>query len=171
MLGCFLLSPFSAWHILGLMHRYDKNYEEAIKCYKSALRIDKENFQILRDLALLQLQCRQFDGIIETRKRILLSHPTAPFNWISIVIAYHMSGNLKQALDTLNGYLDLFKNISDPAQDHLYYKVTIMEEMGLYVEAMEFMKRNMRKQSTRRFIETFGKQLVSSPYLSVLLFL
>jgi tetratricopeptide (TPR) repeat protein len=38
-----------------LLHRSDRNYEEAIKCYKQALRIDKENFQILRDLALLQV--------------------------------------------------------------------------------------------------------------------
>ncbi len=139
------------------MHRYDKNYEEAIKCYKSALRIDKENFQILRDLALLQLQCRQFEGIIETRKKILLSRPTAPFNWISMVIAYHMSGNLEQALTILDGYLELFKNISDPDQDHLYYKVSIMQEMKLYSEAMAFMKQNIKRQYTRRYFEQFGK--------------
>lgn len=142
------------------MHRYDKNYEEAIKCYKSALRIDKENFQILRDLALLQLQCRQFEGIIETRKKILLSRPTAPFNWISIVIAYHMSGNLKQALEALNYYLELFKDIADPAQDHLYYKVSIMAEMGLFSEAMTFMKQQMRNQSSRRYLENFGKNII-----------
>lgn len=143
------------------MHRHDKNYEEAIKCYKSALRIDKENFQILRDLALLQLQCRQFEGIIETRKKIILSRPTAPFNWISIVIAYHMSGNLKQALDALDGYLELFKDISDPDQDHLYYKVSIMEEMEMFSEAIAFMKQNMKRQSTRRFIEKIGKKIVA----------
>ena len=139
------------------MHRYDKNYEEAIKCYKSALRIDKDNFQILRDLALLQLQCRQYEGIVETRKKILLSRPTAPFNWISIVLAYHMSGNLKQALESLDGYLELFKDISDPDQDHLYYKVSIMQEMGMFSEAMIFMKQNMKRQSTRRYLEIFGK--------------
>jgi tetratricopeptide (TPR) repeat protein len=38
-----------------LLHRSDRNYEEAIKCYKQALRIDKENPQIFRDLALLQV--------------------------------------------------------------------------------------------------------------------
>ena len=38
-----------------LLWRADNNYDEAIKCYKNALRIDKENVQILRDLALLQV--------------------------------------------------------------------------------------------------------------------
>ena len=38
-----------------LLYRSDRNYDEAIKCYKNALRIDKENGQILRDLAQLQV--------------------------------------------------------------------------------------------------------------------
>lgn len=149
-----------AWHILGLMYRYDKNYEEAIKCYKSALRIDKDNFQIQRDLALLQLQCRQFEGIIDTRKKILLSKPTAPFNWISIVIAYHMAGNLGKALDTLNAYLELFTEINDPEQEHLYYKISIMTEMGRFAEAVAFMKSSMKRKNSRRYLESFGKLFI-----------
>lgn len=39
-----------------LLWRADNNYEEAIKCYKNALRIDKDNLQILRDLAQLQVK-------------------------------------------------------------------------------------------------------------------
>jgi peptide alpha-N-acetyltransferase len=32
------------------------NYMEALKCYLNALRIDKDNIQILRDTALLQVR-------------------------------------------------------------------------------------------------------------------
>jgi tetratricopeptide (TPR) repeat protein len=39
-----------------LLYRGDQNYDEAIKCYKNALRIDKENYQILRDLSNLQVR-------------------------------------------------------------------------------------------------------------------
>ena len=39
----------------SLMYRADHDYREAIKCYQNALRLDKENVQILRDLALLQV--------------------------------------------------------------------------------------------------------------------
>ncbi len=45
----------SACFVCSLLYRADRNYTEAIKCYKNALRIDKENFQIMRDLALLQV--------------------------------------------------------------------------------------------------------------------
>ncbi len=44
-----------AWSCLRLLYRADNNYKEAIKCYLNALRIDKENIQILRDLAMLQV--------------------------------------------------------------------------------------------------------------------
>lgn len=39
-----------------LLHRSDNNYMEAIKCYLNALRLDKDNAQILRDLAMLQVK-------------------------------------------------------------------------------------------------------------------
>ena len=38
-----------------LLYRSENNYDEAIKCYKNALRMDKDNSQVLKDLALLQV--------------------------------------------------------------------------------------------------------------------
>ena len=63
------------WHVYGLLHRADKNYEEAIKCYSHgisqvdtrqflALKYDKENIQILRDYSLLQIQMRNYEGYV-----------------------------------------------------------------------------------------------------------
>jgi N-alpha-acetyltransferase 15/16, NatA auxiliary subunit len=146
-----------AWHILGLMHRQDKNYEEAIKCYKNALRIDKNNFQILRDLALLQLQCRQLEGAIDTRRKIVFARSSSPFNWISLVIIYHLSGNLKHALELMNIYLELFGSIKDAAENHRFYKVSLMMELGIYKEAINYLQTSLVKQNTRRFYETLGK--------------
>ena len=41
--------------LFRLLYRADRNYAEAIKCYKNALRLDKENLQVMKDLALLQV--------------------------------------------------------------------------------------------------------------------
>ena len=46
------------WHAYGLMHRAMRNYAEAIKCYRNAVRIDKDNANILRDQSLLQVRPR-----------------------------------------------------------------------------------------------------------------
>jgi hypothetical protein len=56
------------WHVYGLLQRSDKKYDEAIKCYRNALKWEKDNIQILRDLSLLQVQMRDLDGY-KVRKR------------------------------------------------------------------------------------------------------
>lgn len=139
------------------MHRQDKNYEEAIKCYKNALRIDKDNFQILRDLALLQLQCRQLEGAIDTRRKIIFTRPSSPFNWISLVVIYHLSDNLKQALEILDIYLELFGAIKDTAENHRFYRVSIMMEIGMHEDVINYLQSSFKNQNTRRFYEALGK--------------
>lgn len=57
---CFL--NLIGWHVYGLLQRSDKRYDEAIKCYRNALKLDKDNLQILRDLSLLQIQMRDLEG-------------------------------------------------------------------------------------------------------------
>jgi len=56
------LKSHICWHVFGLVQRSDKKYDEAMKAYKMALRIEPENLQILRDLSLLQVQMRDFEG-------------------------------------------------------------------------------------------------------------
>ena len=70
------------WHVYGLMYRSDKNYAQAIKCYQNALRIDKANVQIMRDLALLQVQMRNYQGHSETRRMLVVTKPSNKLNWI-----------------------------------------------------------------------------------------
>lgn len=50
------------WHVYGLLQRMEKKHDEAIKCYRNALKWDAENVQILRDLSLLQIQMRDIEG-------------------------------------------------------------------------------------------------------------
>jgi len=56
------LDSHICWHVFGLVQRSEKKYEEAMKAYKRALKIDPENLQILRDLSLLQIQMRDLEG-------------------------------------------------------------------------------------------------------------
>lgn len=51
------LKSHVCWHVYGLLYRSDREYREAIKCYRNALRIDPDNIEILRDLSLLQVMC------------------------------------------------------------------------------------------------------------------
>ncbi|XP_043726022.1 N-terminal acetyltransferase A complex auxiliary subunit NAA15-like [Telopea speciosissima] len=50
------LKSHVCWHVYGLLYRSDREYREAIKCYRNALKIDPDNVEILRDLSLLQVE-------------------------------------------------------------------------------------------------------------------
>ena len=50
------------WHVYGLVHKNNRRYDEAIKCYLNAIKWDKENIQIFRDLSMVQLHLREMEG-------------------------------------------------------------------------------------------------------------
>lgn len=72
------------WHVYGLLYRSVKNYEEAIKAYKFALRLDPDSAQIQRDLALLQVQMRDYPGYVQSRKAMLQARPGFRQNWSTL---------------------------------------------------------------------------------------
>ena len=86
------------WHVYGLLHRADRNYNEAIKAYKQALKIDSDNLQILRDLSMLQVQMRDLPGFAMTRKTILQNKPNGKINWLAFALARHLTGDLRGAV-------------------------------------------------------------------------
>jgi len=93
------------WHVFGLLHRSDRNYNEAIKAYKQALRIDEQNLQILRDLSLLQIQMRDLDGFVITRHKILTLKPNNKNHWLAFALAKHLTSDREGAISVIDIYL------------------------------------------------------------------
>ncbi|MBA0774737.1 hypothetical protein Gotri_009928, partial [Gossypium trilobum] len=92
------------WHVYGLLYRSDREYREAIKCYRNALRIDPDNIEILRDLSLLQAQMRDLTGFVETRQQLLTLKPNHRMNWIGFAVANHLCSNVAKAVEILEAY-------------------------------------------------------------------
>jgi len=93
------------WHVYGLLHRADRNYNEAIKAYKQALRIDPENQQILRDLSMLQVQMRDLLGFASTRHAILNLKSSFKAHWLAFAIAKQLTGDLRGAIQVVDAYV------------------------------------------------------------------
>jgi len=130
------------WHVYGLMYRSDRDYREAIKCYRNALRLDKDNMQILRDLSLLQVQMRDLPGFVETRQQLLTLKPSNRNNWIAFAIAQHLAGTHELAVEVLNAYESTLEGDVMPSERYehsemLLYRASILEESGQTKEALE----------------------------------
>ncbi|KAL7276124.1 hypothetical protein RUND412_000887 [Rhizina undulata] len=133
------------WHVYGLLYRSENNLEESIKAYKMALRFDPESQQILRDLALLQIQMRDYHGYIESRKSILQGRPQLRQNWTALAIAYHLAGNYAEAEKVLNTFEETLKNQRIAKGDvenseAKLYKNMVIAESGDTARALEHLE-------------------------------
>ncbi|KAI9091536.1 NMDA receptor-regulated protein 1-domain-containing protein [Phlyctochytrium arcticum] len=160
------LTSHTCWHVYGLMHRADKNYEEAIKCYVNALKFDKTNMQIIRDLSLLQIQMRNVEGFNETRHQLLSLRPTNRMYWVGLAISYHLLQKYDTALDVLAAFEESLKEQPDVADyensEMLMYKNLIIEESGDIQKALDHLeeirgrvvdKRSWREAKARLFLK------------------
>ncbi|KAF9913252.1 N-alpha-acetyltransferase 16, NatA auxiliary subunit [Linnemannia zychae] len=158
------------WHVFGLLYRSDKNYEEALKCYSQALKIDKENLQILRDYSLLQVQTRNYEGFAETRHILLELRPQNRQFWIGLAIAYHMMGKPDLGIKVLTTYEETLKDIpTKPDYEHsemLLYHNSMLEETGDIQAALEHLDsiekhvcdRNAIREKRAKFFLTLGRE-------------
>lgn len=132
------------WHVYGLLWRSEKNFEEAIKAYKFALKLEPDSQQIQRDLALLQIQMRDYEGYIQSRRAMLQARSGLRQNWTALAIAYHLAGNLAEAENVLTTYEETLKSpISKLDVEHseaVLYKNTIIAETGETERALDHLE-------------------------------
>ncbi|PKA46790.1 peptide alpha-N-acetyltransferase [Apostasia shenzhenica] len=158
------LKSHVCWHVYGLLYRSDREYREAIKCYRNALKIDPDNIEILRDLSLLQAQMRDLTGFVETRQQLLTLKPNHRTNWIGFAVAHHLNSNCSKAVDILEAYEGTLEDDCPPENEScehgemLLYKVSLMEECGLFDRALEEMYKKEAKIVDKL---AFKEQLVS----------
>ncbi|XP_052228174.1 N-alpha-acetyltransferase 15, NatA auxiliary subunit-like isoform X2 [Dreissena polymorpha] len=137
------LQSHVCWHVYGLLQRSDRKYDEAIKCYRNALKWDKDNLQILRDLSLLQVQMRDMEGYKETRYQLLVLRPGQRASWIGYAMSFHLLKEYDMALKII----DSFANTQTPKQmdyEHselLLYQNTVLREAGKPEEALQHLSK------------------------------
>lgn len=129
------------WHVYGLLYRSNKNFEEAIKAYKFALKLEPESHQIQKDLALLQMQMRDYQGYVQSRRAILQNKTLIRQNWTALAVAQHLAGELHDAYLTLTTFEETLRS-PPPKTDiehgeAVLYKNTIIAEMGDFEQALE----------------------------------
>ncbi|XP_054262558.1 N-alpha-acetyltransferase 15, NatA auxiliary subunit-like [Macrosteles quadrilineatus] len=126
------------WHVYGLLQRSDKKYDEAIKCYRNALKWEKDNIQILRDLSLLQIQMRDLEGYRDTRYQLFMLRPTQRASWIGFAMSYHLLKDYDMALKILNAFRKtLLQTIIDYEHSELLlYQNMVIQESGALVDAL-----------------------------------
>uniref|UniRef100_A0A2K5YBH9 N-alpha-acetyltransferase 16, NatA auxiliary subunit n=1 Tax=Mandrillus leucophaeus TaxID=9568 RepID=A0A2K5YBH9_MANLE len=153
------------WHVYGLLQRSDKKYDEAIKCYRNALKLDKDNLQILRDLSLLQIQMRDLEGYRETRYQLLQLRPTQRASWIGYAIAYHLLKDYDMALKLLEEFRQTQQvppnKIDYEYSELILYQNQVMREADLFQESLEHIETYEKQICDKLLVEEIKGKLAS----------
>ncbi|MCJ8730277.1 hypothetical protein PDJAM_G00182480 [Pangasius djambal] len=160
------LKSHVCWHVYGLLQRSDKKYDEAIKCYRNALKWDKDNLQILRDLSLLQIQMRDLEGYRETRYQLLQLRPAQRASWIGYAIAYHLLEDYEMAAKIIEEFRKTQQTSPDKVDyeysELLLYQNQVLREAGLLKEALEHLTTYEKQICDKLAVEeTRGELLLS----------
>ncbi|KAJ4300637.1 hypothetical protein N0V88_003322 [Collariella sp. IMI 366227] len=147
------MKSYICWHVYGILYRTNKNFDEAIKAYKFALKLEPDSHQIQRDLAVLQVQMRDYQGYVQSRLLMLKARPQLRQNWTALAIAHHLDGNLQQAENILNTY-EKSVTTAPPRTDFenseaLLYKNTIIAEAGDIARALEHLESDCKNSLDR----------------------
>lgn len=155
------------WHVYGLLWRAVKNFEEAIKAYKFALRLEPDSVQIQRDLALLQIQMRDYQGYIVSRKAMLQARSGVRQSWTALAVAYHLSGDLAEAERVLTSYEDTLKNPPNEKDfensEAVMYKNSLIAEQGNTQQALDHLQ-----SAAKHNLDRLAVQELRASYLAKL---
>lgn len=147
-----------AWHAYGILHKSDKKYDDALKCYRNALKLDKDNMQILRDLSLLQIQIRDLEGYRDTAHQMFVLKPNQRVSWIMYAISFHFLREYKSVVEILDTLISL-RQISNKYKhsEVLLYKNLVIRESGEAKQALKHLEANQNKILDKLIVnETLG---------------
>jgi len=158
------------WHVYGLLHKADRNYKEAAKCYSQALKIDPHNFLVLRDLAQSHLMLREMDEYVDARRKLFevkMGQSGSGDRANQIAIGLYMSERWDECLEMLNEFekydkldqtrrngelLAKKKEIPEPTYEDkfqeseiLLFRANVLEKSGKVDECVELLETNKAK--------------------------
>ena len=178
------------WHVLGTMHRNDMNYREAMRCFLQALKWDKDNLNILRDLAVVQIHIGEHRMLAETRRQLMQLNPKLRANWHGFAVSLHLAGNYTEALRAICAYEDMcagdMKSLKDKEESKdemvesveaaLYHCLLLEEGMGPqpaldYLHALKDSRspslRDLLLQPTSEVMEVLARLNLAAGHLDV----
>ncbi|GAA6030814.1 hypothetical protein JCM8097_008889 [Rhodosporidiobolus ruineniae] len=130
------------WHVYALMRRSDKEFEEALRCYKKACEIEKDSLNLLTDLSTLTVHLRRYSEYVDVRLQILKVQPRLRRNWLALAVAQFLDKQYAGACQTLTHYEAMLREVPDGDVEFgevLLFHAQVLEEAGEKEKCLEFL--------------------------------
>jgi len=102
---------------------------KALSNFKEALKQDPNDFKLIKDVLLLQLDIKDYKAVINDSERALELYPAQPILYLVNAVANNNSEQYKKAIDSLEMGLDFL--IDNPTMEADFYSQLSMAYKGL----------------------------------------
>lgn len=144
------MGNFTCWHVFGMLHRANKNFDEAKSAFMQALKIDPSNSTVLRELCTLQLQQGDLEAHCETRRRIVVENSKQFFNFYGYITAAYLVKNFKLCVDIWESITEIWGDKPQNAANSMelneafLLRAKIFLEMGESKKGIKFVIKNTK---------------------------
>ncbi|GAB4318773.1 MAG: hypothetical protein Kow0074_08170 [Candidatus Zixiibacteriota bacterium] len=138
-------SDATRWANLGNAYENLGQYDSARIAYVTAVAIDTANERYLRNLGILQQRTRDWEGAIETSRRLIALYDTAYQEICTLGLMYAQVGRYDDALLTM----DEAKSINPESPLAWYYAGQVYEVMADTANALEQFEAALERGDTR----------------------
>ena len=104
---------------LGQYYLKSGDKEKALANFKEALKQDLNDFKLIKDVLLLQIDLQDYNAVIEGSEAALELYPAQPLLYLVNGVANNNQGNFKKAIDNLEMGLDFL--IENPKMESDFY--------------------------------------------------
>ncbi|MFD0990588.1 tetratricopeptide repeat protein [Mariniflexile jejuense] len=114
---------------LGQYYLSKNNKNKALEYFEAALKIDSENFNVLKNVLLLYIDLQKFDVAEKKSSDVLQKYPAQPLFYLINGVARNQLNQPKKAIDILETGIDYV--IDDPKMEIDFYKQLSIAYSGL----------------------------------------
>lgn len=153
-------------HLAAIYYRQTQNYVESAKWMKASRDNGSPNKGMLRDLAYLQSQVRDYKNLVDSRQQYLEFQPGYRANWTGLAVAHHLNKDHKGAIATLSKIEGIIRQHLTDADRYehsecLLYKNQLLAEIGDPAKALEALEADNHEISDKcAYLEYKAKYLL-----------
>ncbi|KIR78233.1 peptide alpha-N-acetyltransferase [Cryptococcus gattii EJB2] len=136
------------WHVLGILAKNRKDWDEASRAFAMARRQDPDNIPLIRDSIALLTHTRQYDAAVQVRHHYTVLRPQIRSAWLGLVIAHELAGDREEAIKTYDLYQSAVQNDGANAQEKaqiLLHIIQLCVDAGKNEEALERLEKGIRQ--------------------------
>lgn len=144
------LGNFTCWHVYGMLNRSNKKFDDARKAFLNALKQDETNINVLRDLAILQLQLNDMEGHCESRRKMVVANSKIFAHFSGYLTAAYMIKNWTLCNEIWESVTEIYGH--NPLETEKIHELTemyllrarIMLESGEAKKGVKFVTKNAK---------------------------